>query len=142
MFYPGLTLFARSEVDVYCDISKTDAKDIKFAEQTKDGKMRLICFADDFTDKDIKPDLNIHHKYYIVGKKAWEYNDEALISLCVDCHQEEHLNCEIGVYSENGDFLSKTTVCSKCYGSGHLKEYNYYCDGVCFECQGEGVTIK
>lgn len=141
MLYPGLTLYARSEVDLYCDVSKTNPKDIKFAEQTKDGKMRLICFADDFTNKDLKPDLNIHHKYYIVGKKAWEYNDDALITLCVDCHQEEHLNSEIFVYTENGNLLSKTQVCIKCSGSGHLKEYNYYCDGVCFDCHGNGVLI-
>lgn len=142
MFYPGLTLFARSEVDVYCDISNTDIKDIKFAEQIMDGRRRLICFSDDFTNKDIKPDLNIHHKFYVLDKKAWEYSDEALVTLCVDCHQEVHLNSEINVYSQDGEFLLKTEVCSKCNGSGHLKEFNYYCEGVCFECQGEGVTIK
>lgn len=28
-------------------------------------------------------DLNVHHHYYINGKKPWEYPDEALLTLCV-----------------------------------------------------------
>ena len=35
--------------------------------------------------------LNVHHKYYLFGKKPWEYPDDALITLCIDCHQLLHL---------------------------------------------------
>lgn len=35
--------------------------------------------------------LTVHHKKYIKGKKAWEYPDKLLITLCDDCHQSVHL---------------------------------------------------
>jgi len=31
--------------------------------------------------------LNVHHKYYLKGKKAWEYPFEALVTLCEFCHE-------------------------------------------------------
>lgn len=34
--------------------------------------------------------LNVHHKYYNESKLAWEYPEEALITLCADCHENEH----------------------------------------------------
>lgn len=34
--------------------------------------------------------LNVHHKYYNQSKLAWEYPNEALMTLCADCHENEH----------------------------------------------------
>jgi ribosomal protein S27AE len=34
--------------------------------------------------------LNVHHKSYQSGKLAWEYPNEELITLCKDCHENEH----------------------------------------------------
>lgn len=34
--------------------------------------------------------LQVHHKYYTKGLKAWEYNDSALVTLCDKCHKFEH----------------------------------------------------
>lgn len=34
--------------------------------------------------------LQVHHKYYIHGRKAWEYSDDALITLCDKCHRVKH----------------------------------------------------
>lgn len=34
--------------------------------------------------------LNVHHKRYIYGVDPWDYNNEDLITLCVNCHREEH----------------------------------------------------
>jgi len=31
--------------------------------------------------------LNVHHCYYIYGKKPWEYSDDSLITLCEPCHE-------------------------------------------------------
>lgn len=42
-----------------------------------------ICFHSD------KP-LNVHHKRYIEGAKAWEYETNELITLCEDCHKKVH----------------------------------------------------
>ena len=35
--------------------------------------------------------LHVHHIYYDDDKKPWEYKDSALITLCKDCHEYEHL---------------------------------------------------
>ncbi len=34
--------------------------------------------------------LNVHHKYYIAGNDPWDYKDEALTTLCENCHNREH----------------------------------------------------
>ena len=34
--------------------------------------------------------MHVHHKYYIPGKKPWEYPNKALITLCELCHLWEN----------------------------------------------------
>ena len=34
--------------------------------------------------------LNVHHISYIKGKKAWEYPDEMLFTVCRGCHKKIH----------------------------------------------------
>lgn len=45
------------------------------------------CGTDDVT-------LNVHHRYYIKGRKPWEYPDEHLDCFCEDCHKEVHAKLE------------------------------------------------
>jgi len=33
--------------------------------------------------------LNVHHRYYLKDKEPWEYQMEALITLCEECHNQE-----------------------------------------------------
>jgi hypothetical protein len=47
---------------------------------SRDGFMCHECAAKDIT-------LHVHHKAYIKGKMAWEYDDEFYQSLCKDCHK-------------------------------------------------------
>lgn len=35
-------------------------------------------------------ELQVHHLHYFDGRKAWEYEDFELITLCKHCHAEEH----------------------------------------------------
>lgn len=39
--------------------------------------------------------LHVHHKRYIKGRLAWEYEDEELLALCESCHAEEHSASEL-----------------------------------------------
>ena len=32
--------------------------------------------------------------------------------------------------------------CDKCGGTGHISYYDWYADGVCFECEGKGFRYK
>lgn len=48
-----------------------------------------ICFDNEAT-------LNVHHKYYIWKADPWDYPNDALITLCEECHlnETEHLPIE------------------------------------------------
>lgn len=54
-------------------------------------KKRLKIFErDDFTCQlclDNKEQLHVHHKSYDKNTKAWEYNDDRLVTLCATCHE-------------------------------------------------------
>lgn len=43
------------------------------------------CLKDNYESQ-----LEVHHIAYIKGKKAWEYLDYMLVTLCRECHQKEH----------------------------------------------------
>lgn len=88
--------------------------------------------------------LNVHHHYYIKGYNPWEYNDDALTTLCEDCHKSYHEQNKVKVFESHNGFLAylcDADICWKCGGSGFLPEYSYYLGGICFECQGEGVIL-
>ncbi len=34
--------------------------------------------------------LHVHHKHYVKGRMAWEYDLGELVALCKDCHAAEH----------------------------------------------------
>jgi len=106
------------------------------------NKVEHVCFYEDVLNGRNLVDLNVHHRYYISGHLAWEYENTALTSLCVDCHQYIHSNEDIVVYDKQKRKLYTTNPCFKCRGSGYLVEYNYYMKGVCFKCGGEGAIIE
>ncbi len=86
-------------------------------------------------------DLNVHHKYYVKEKFAWEYDDSALITLCAKCHKEVHDSEEIPIYDKEMNLISIAENCYRCGGSGYLEEFNHYKGGICFECFGTGSKI-
>ena len=82
--------------------------------------------------------LQVHHKYYIKEKLPWEYNDDALITLCNWCHFKLHQDQIIPIYSnvENVLIELEPIVCSRCNGAGFFPEYAHVQVGVCFQCKG------
>lgn len=88
--------------------------------------------------------LNVHHTYYIKGKAPWEYEDDALITLCEDCHQKAHQS-NIPVYRSDKMLYANAInaiTCDRCNGSGYLPQYAHVEEGVCFKCWGEGVMLE
>jgi len=41
--------------------------------------------------------LNVHHLYYVYGRKAWDYPQSAFTTLCKVCHEKWHDKHEIVV---------------------------------------------
>jgi|SRR6185436_14576533 len=54
------------------------------------GACQIGCESCDFHDMPLVA-LEVHHKYYVRGRKPWEYPDEALESLCHECHEQRTL---------------------------------------------------
>lgn len=80
--------------------------------------------------------LHIHHKYYQINKLAWEYPDDALQTLCWECHETLHKNTKINVLDENGISIDERIVCDRCFGAGRFPEYGHVQGGICFKCKG------
>ena len=89
-----------------------------FKEQIKSPKWQKrrleILQRDDFTcqmcgDKD--KTLHVHHLYYDNEKEYWEYEDLNLITLCEDCHSEEH-DCDKESINDSLTFLRKCGLTS------------------------------
>ena len=62
-------------------------------------KRSEIMHRDDFSCVicgDNTSTLNVHHDYYIWGRKPWEYPDDSLRTLCEACHELCHSTCEHG----------------------------------------------
>lgn len=124
--------------------SNIDLESLNFALKFSNSKTpKFICFTTEDYENDDKKILHIHHKYYIKGRLAWEYKPEALICLCHDCHEEVHTNEIIKIYHNASlDTFKESQKCFKCSGSGYLPQYDYYLNGVCFNCWGAGIEIN
>ena len=63
---------------------------------TRWQKKRLIIFERDEWHcrccKSTNIALNAHHLYYEKGKKPWEYDNEAIVTLCQKCHEIIHFD--------------------------------------------------
>ena len=123
---------------VKCAKTKVDFS-LKVTSVIRDGKVIDISEAFHLIPEH-RLDLNVHHKYYREGLDPWEYNDEALITLCPECHKNEHETSIIPIYFASGE-EGVVTICDRCQGSGYLPQFNHVMDGVCFKCWGEGVDI-
>lgn len=57
----------------------------KYEIFSRDNFVCSICLKDNYESQ-----LECHHIAYIPNKKAWEYQDYLLVTLCRECHQKEH----------------------------------------------------
>lgn len=69
-------------------------------------KKRLKIFErDNFTCQlclDTEEQLHVHHKSYDKNTKAWEYDDDRLITLCATCH--DGITAHIEYYGNEEEF--------------------------------------
>jgi 5-methylcytosine-specific restriction endonuclease McrA len=53
----------------------------------------------------VTPILQIHHKKYINGKQLWEYENDDLITLCNECHNETHKKNKIPIFDKDNNLI-------------------------------------
>ena len=83
--------------------------------------------------------LHIHHKYYINKRLPWQYIKTCFEVLCKHCHFNFHKENEVPYLIEQNNTLiqvNNMTACTRCCGAGHLPQYHYYHNGICFKCMG------
>lgn len=80
--------------------------------------------------------LEVHHKYYQLGLMPWEYDDDALTTLCWYCHEALHKNGKVPVLDEYGNNIGEYTNCYRCHGAGGFPEFSHVQSGICFRCNG------
>lgn len=140
------------ELDSYQDlfqvINDKPILEIKYSELLQCSEWKIKRFKILFRDKykcqkcfSKSKHNHVHHKYYLKDKFPWEYEDNALETLCSKCHFETHKKENILRYQENQYGLKEVIpfyeICSRCNGTGHLPQYNYYQNGICFKCNGD-----
>lgn len=74
--------------------------------------------------------LHVHHKRYLKGRMAWEYEHNELMALCVSCHEEHHAN---------GDILNEVLASVPSDGPGCLPEVVGLVSGFLGDGIGESV---
>lgn len=80
--------------------------------------------------------LQVHHKYYQLGKNPWEYPDSALETFCHKCHSDLHKYQKVPVLDLIGNIITHYTPCSRCAGTGWIPQYKHVQGGICFDCRG------
>ena len=70
-----------------------------YSEKLKDPRWQkkrlLILQRDNFTCCNCgskEKTLHVHHKLYYANTEPWDYNDNVLITLCFECHEQEQYN--------------------------------------------------
>ena len=105
----------------------------KFTENTK---QKILAPIQEDSNWEIISNLHIHHTYYQVGLKAWEYPDNSLQTLCWECHENLHKNTLVPKYDLNGNEIGKLKTCLRCHGAGIFPEFSHVYFGICFRCDG------
>jgi len=120
---------------------------IRFTDPMDDlGEVHEIDLIDifptaNFKTSDVPISLQVHHRYYILKRLPWIYDDEVLVTLCDRCNLNLHQKENIKVYNEEKKEVNYTT-CGRCSGAGCFPEYSHIQGGVCFECNGERYTTS
>lgn len=111
-------------------------EDIPSYKKVKDDKYEIEYYSPSLSLSAKPYFLNVHHKYYVFNRLPWEYDDNALITLCNWCHLELHEKETVHVYSSDKKTLLEFHACNRCNGAGWFPEYYHIQSGVCFKCKG------
>lgn len=67
--------------------------------------------------------LEVHHLRYEYGRKAWEYNDKDLLTLCDKCHEKVHKDLGDIHVDPLDEKLAKFVLVAKAYKQFMASKY-------------------
>lgn len=77
---------------------------------------------------DEESELHVHHHYYVYGKEIWDYEDDALSTLCSKCHNLETERIRItkenlrGFKDQRLKFLTQLITCCTVFDTSEINE--------------------
>jgi hypothetical protein len=80
--------------------------------------------------------LHVHHKFYKINTLPWDYDDNALLTYCWECHKKLHEEEIINLIDHHGNIITSLTPCERCHGAGWIPKYSHIDCGICFKCYG------
>ncbi len=84
----------------------------------------------------VAPALHVNHLYYRKSFNPWDYPDEALQTICWECHEQLNKNKSVPYLNETGIQIRTINPCKKCYGAGFLPGYQEADEAICDRCNG------
>ncbi len=83
--------------------------------------------------------LETHHLKYVVNWLPWDYPDDALVTLCGECHGQLNECGKSPVYELiNGKLVQRPLrPCRRCRGVGWFPQWSHIEGGICFRCRGK-----
>lgn len=116
----------------------------KYPKQLADGrwlrKKNEILERDNYTCTrcGATSHLDIHHLYYENGKSAWEYPNDALVTLCRVCHKNTHLKQNMGLLDDikMGEWYYRYYGDFRCYAV--IFRVDYVSKTICLFGSNEG----
>jgi hypothetical protein len=96
-----------------CPMTQENSYSIKLKDPRWQKKRLEILTRDEWACQscfDNEHTLVVHHRLYLPNTEPWDYFNEALITLCEDCHKYEHDNmelaCELFILAVRTQFFS------------------------------------
>lgn len=109
---------------------------LKLKDPRWQRKRLQILERDNFTCSycgDQESELHVHHHYYDFGKEIWDYQNEALSTLCINCHQKETINTKnikssLRLFkNERLRFINQILTCCTAFEEQEIKEIVKQC---------------
>ena len=81
--------------------------------------------------------LHVHHRRYVKGRMAWEYEDNELACLCEDCHKLDHYaidELQEAILGVHVSMMPAIVALVRGYAEGELLNPPYDCHANPYAC--------
>ena len=84
--------------------------------------------------------LHVHHRFYLKGRKAWEYDNDVFQVLCHSCHENEHKKEDNINFEIEKKWIRFINQFEKNH-SEHFDDLRYLFHGIDTKCNKSDIII-